>query len=401
MDRTLSHWLAAAGATPEAELVVRASSPVSSEALDDAVRDASVRVQDWDLIAQLCRWHSTTKLVCGRLQRLGLLDSAIPAHVQLRRRALDMTAHGMRYVRELVRIVNALGREQIAVLPFKGPVLAAQAYGDPLVRQFVDLDLLVRSEDMVRARGVLEREGYALSLDLSTQEQAALARAGWEYCMVNADRTCQVDLETVVVPAYFSFDLDMHRLWEDAVDIDLDGTPVRTLSPARALVLLCVHGTKHNWTQHIWVADIAGLITRTVLDWDSVVQFARAGSAERMVAVGLRLAEILMAASVPPGLPLRGGDAGLVDRLAGQAARYTLSAPVMTMGRFEELVFHVRCRERLADRVRHITRLAACPSYSDWKTLPLPRTLRPLYYLTRPFRLSVKGLRTLLRIAPR
>lgn len=61
---------------------------------------------------------------------------------------------------QLASVIDALAAEGIGALPFKGPVLALQAYGDPAMREYLDLDILVRREHVSRTLSILGDLGY-------------------------------------------------------------------------------------------------------------------------------------------------------------------------------------------------------------------------------------------------
>src|ERR1700722_1978036 len=52
---------------------------------------------------------------------------------------------------ELARILDVFQSRKISAIPYKGPVLAAQAYGDTSLRQFDDLDIIVPQTDIAAA----------------------------------------------------------------------------------------------------------------------------------------------------------------------------------------------------------------------------------------------------------
>jgi len=59
-------------------------------------------------------------------------------------------AHQLRVLRmtaDLVRVVRALESAAIPVLCLKGPVLGQLYYGDPAMRDYMDLDILVKQSD--------------------------------------------------------------------------------------------------------------------------------------------------------------------------------------------------------------------------------------------------------------
>src|SRR4029079_18015131 len=62
---------------------------------------------------------------------------------------------------ELARILKMFADQAIPALPFKGPLLAQQAYGNLGLRVFQDLDLLIRPRDVARTLAMLASEGYS------------------------------------------------------------------------------------------------------------------------------------------------------------------------------------------------------------------------------------------------
>jgi len=73
----------------------------------------------------------------------------------------------LRLTAELFRILERFASEGIATLVIKGPVLAVQAYGDPAIRSYGDLDLLVRQADIRRATELMSAAGYAAAVLLT------------------------------------------------------------------------------------------------------------------------------------------------------------------------------------------------------------------------------------------
>jgi hypothetical protein len=54
----------------------------------------------------------------------------------------------LRMTTELFRVLDQFASAGIVALVVKGPVLAVRAYGDPAMRSYCDLDLLVRQRDI-------------------------------------------------------------------------------------------------------------------------------------------------------------------------------------------------------------------------------------------------------------
>src|SRR5438067_2363962 len=65
----------------------------------------------------------------------------------LRARAREIAARNLYATGELHRLLDVLADAGIAAMPWKGPALAAQLYGNLALRPFLDLDVLVRRRD--------------------------------------------------------------------------------------------------------------------------------------------------------------------------------------------------------------------------------------------------------------
>jgi hypothetical protein len=78
--------------------------------------------------------------------------AALPESVmgEFRRWLRAHTLRIMQLTAQLVQILDRLKGQGICALAFKGPVLAQQLYGQPFRREFLDLDIMVPTEAVVR-----------------------------------------------------------------------------------------------------------------------------------------------------------------------------------------------------------------------------------------------------------
>jgi hypothetical protein len=300
---------------------------------------------------------------------------------------------------ELRSVVAALDAVGIRGLAWKGPLLAQRAYGDLSLRQFFDLDLLIRRADLSAAREVLAGLGFQPEKRMTDAQLETYVDHQGELEMVRAADGLWLELHTAVVPSYYAAGRSSEDLWRHAVRAELARTQVWALNPVDDLEALCVHGSKHQWDRLAWIIDVA--LTAALLDdqaWQRLTSAARDHGALRMVAIGLSLAQNICGAALPPTVE----NAVRSDRTAralAHAAERALFDP--RRSRFGPLLFHARMRERSSDRIRYLMSVAFTPSGADWETLALPRPLFPVYAVTRPFRLAWKYGRRVLRRSPK
>ena len=106
---------------------------------------------DWDRVLALAARHGLRALLHRHLTRLA--PDGIPAAplAVLRDYAQKNSAFGLLFTGELLRLLAALDADGVEAVPFKGPALAQALYGHLALRQFCDLDILVREADVWRA----------------------------------------------------------------------------------------------------------------------------------------------------------------------------------------------------------------------------------------------------------
>ena len=346
---------------------------------------------DWQFLLRIARDHGLTPLLYYNLSR-GFSD-ALPKAVleQLRGDFRTNSIHALKLTVELLRILDGLSAKGIKAIPFKGPTLAAEAYGDIALRQVGDLDLLVRGADLSVAQSYLEARGYRPMHDITRVQEGKLLKSVCQLPFVRGDRRVMVELHTAVTPKAFSFPLDTERLWDRLESIDVIGKRVTALSPEDLLVILCVHGAKHIWSSLILISDVAELIrSHPGLDWPRVIRLARKTRSARMLFLGLHLANNLFDVPLTTELHemiekeprLRTLASGVRDRLFSEDLRESYS--------LEACKFYLRVRERTWDGVRFFLSMVLTPTVEDWTQLSIPPFLSLAYRVFRPIRLVGK-----------
>jgi Uncharacterised nucleotidyltransferase len=353
---------------------------------------------DWRRLLQIAHEHGMVPLLYWHLN--GTLPEAVPEAVlnDLREHFRVNGLRNLALTAELRRILTVLESRGIPVIPYKGPVLAASAYGNLTLREFVDLDVLVHKQDIPRAKELLASIGYQQQDLLTPTQERAFLHSDCEYHFApGGENRDLVELHWRITPRTFSFLLDPESLWGRLERISLGGAAVPTLSPEDLLLILCAHGCAEFWRQLKLICDVAELIrVREAMDWDELVRRASALGCRRMLLLGLFLANDVLGAEPPTEVMKRvrrdPAVVGLADGVYGWLFRgallprgFSQSSEDNTFSRF-----HVEIRERLRDKVRYCARVAFTPNEGDWNGLQLPPALWPLYYAVRPIRLVGK-----------
>ena len=343
------------------------------------------QVTDWNAVAELAAQHKVSPMVYLSLMASG---AAVPPAAEARLRAdYERNAlHNLVNAAELVTVLGEFNRAGIEAIPFKGVVLGASAYGNPTARHGGDLDVLIRWKDVARAAEVLVERGY--TWQTPTQGDGSPAR---EHCR---EYTFYRAADGVVLELRWQFDLVYGRFRRD-IGLDwawprrrtavLAGAEVPDLSREIALLVLCMHGSRHTWSQLVWICDVAQLLAASPeLNWDVAMRDAKRLGLWCALALGVLLARQVCGAEIPRDVLRRLERVSSARKLAKHFGDNLFATPGLGPPGwipYNVQLLDVRDRLRLlfsADILR--------PNDQDRSVVALPQWLDPLYYLIRPFR---------------
>lgn len=248
-------------------------------------------------LAQVARRHQVSALVAARLAAAG---RSVPE--PLRRQAEAAHHRALRQMGLVLELVETLAGAGISAVPVKGVALSQQAFGSPLLRGAVDIDLLVRPQNVGPAWAVLARSGWTQRNPPAPLEGARLAL----FCRAAKDSLHQ--------HADSGQMLELHWRLSDGMTAPLippDGALGSvTLAPGRSVpalndptqfLYLCTHGAAHGWARIKWLADVAALLHRAPDRGRAL--WAHASLAGGAVAAGsaVILSQELFGLAPPPG----------------------------------------------------------------------------------------------------
>jgi len=294
----------------------------------------------------------------------------------------------LRMTAELFRILDQLASTGIEALVVKGPVLSVRAYGDPAVRSYGDLDLLVRQRDIRLATELMVAAGYIAAVPLAAIDAGKIPG---QYLFSKPDSKLLIELHNDFTLRYFPRRLPLETWFERQAYVRLDSREVPALSVEDELVLICVHGAKHLWERLMWIADVAALVSRQAkLDWGRTASSAKEVGAERMLHTGLSLAADLLRLRLPGDVLASVRLDRVAAHLTGQILNWLSAAGYAPPGLIERAAFRLRMHGGLVSAPAYFIRLMLSPTEEDWGAGAEKTQRGFLEVLRRPFRLARK-----------
>jgi hypothetical protein len=352
---------------------------------------------DWAYLTSLADAHGVKVLLYWTLERLFPEFLPSPVRSQLSAHFYNNTRRNLVFTAELIKLLGLFKRGGITVLPFRGPALAVSFYGDLALREFGDLDVLVRRKDVFRAMDLLIASGYRPFFPLPANRQAVLPRGEHTFCSEKGK---------VFLDLHWPSRIDSflahgsNGVWHRLESVSIEGHAVLTLSQHDMFLWLCIHGAKHNWRRLGWICDLNEMVrANRRMDWDGIVAHAEVLGARRMLALGLLLTGELMGADLTkPLLELVHKEKG-VKSLAMQVYSRLFTREKHRDLLIEDPIFYLQSLDRMPHKFRYLLHHLLTPTPWAWRVPFLPSPLFFLHYFLRPGQLvKTYGLKTLRRM---
>src|SRR5580704_12093527 len=311
---------------PEKQLLVSCARTHIAPEVAERIREIVAELLNWDFILSEATENSVGPLLDSHLRAVA--PESVPAGA-MERLKIACRANNVRCLflaAELHKILALYRTAGIVAIPYKGPVLAEQAYGNLTLRDFDDLDIIVPQRDLMKAHGVMLGLGYQARFPWILSKDSRTALVPGEYNYRDEKRRAVVELHTELTLRHFPVAPDIDGFAQRLANVMVAGQQVQTFAPEDLLSALCVHGSKDFWERISWITDVAELIqNQPDLDWDAAFRTAESLRVERMVHLGLGFADDLLQAPSPE--EFRKGARGDGEALAeaGEVGKRILS----------------------------------------------------------------------------
>lgn len=378
-------------ACPEKQLLSYCARTQITPELAAGIRKILAGPVDWDYLLWEAEENSITPLIERHLSAVAPGAAPPTAQEQLKKTCRANTVRCLYLTAELINILRLFQSQNIPVIPYKGPVLAAQAYGDVALREFEDLDIILRQSDIPKAHEIVVSLGYKPKFDWILSPGAAASLVPGEYNYRDEARRAMVELHTEITLRHFPVKPDLDAFIRNLTPVKLSDRDVLTFTAEDLLPMLCIHGSKDFWERLSWIADLNELVqSHPALDWDRVLRFAQPLHAARMLNLGLALAVTVLGLSLPPEVSARVHSDHVAGQVAGEVRERLMARPFRTLDAAGRFRFRKRMLVGKLLGWRYAMRLAVVPSEDDWQMVRLPGALAPLYIALRPLRLLQK-----------
>lgn len=338
---------------PTLNLLLHCVAPATDERTVHHIQSLAQGEIDWQTLVKVAKDHRVVPLLHQRLSTA--CSDAVPASIlkDLRTYCQVIALRNLYTTAELRRLLLLMKSEGIDTLPYKGPVLTQMLYKDLKLRQFGDLDIVVQPKDVTVVEKLLAAEGYHPYFgQKSAAELDAYMNSKNEhtYDFYHTQKKIFIEIHWRFWPLFFST-VNPKDIWHQRETFDLAGATVTNFQIEDYLIILCMHGSRHQWDRLSWICDIALLLKNyPELDWQKTFEAAEQWGAKRMLALGLYLAHVWLNVPLPKEITERILGDSTIATLANEIRNQTFKTD-KTPKRFMRITrYHIRARERWQDK---------------------------------------------------
>jgi len=365
---------------PELRLLLacaRAHTAAGDEAIIRQMLEEGI---DWTAFVRKTVAHGLAGLAGHTLARLA--PDAVPGDIRAAFQAfIEQTRKSNQVlVDELAQLIGSLADRGVETIPFKGPVLAKQAFGDLGLRGFRDLDLLIRDRDRDETVRILCERGYERQGKLTEAQFRLIHRLQGQEIMFKPG-IAAVEPHTRLTSLKMALDIDYEGLWRRARRENIFGHQMLSFAPEDTLLVLAIHGGKELWWDIKWACDIADFIAaHPGLDWNAIATRARKQGCYRMLLVATSLARHQLGAQVPDFIATAETSDPAVEQITGRIlARWEADDPGGPPSNKTLSMDRLNLHDGLIRRISYVVRTLFLPGPQHVPLATLPEALNFAY----------------------
>jgi Uncharacterised nucleotidyltransferase len=341
--------------------------------IDDAqeIRSLVQMPMDWQYLLQRSYQQGVMPLLYRNLEKF--CSDLVPSDVlkKLRQMFFDNSQYSLLLTHELIKTFKLFHAHGIAAVPYKGPVLAAAVYGDVSLREYGDIDIMVRQEDILIAERLLLAQGYRHKDAMTEHEKIVFLQSKHEhnFTFIHSISDIMLELHWRITPRFTSL-IEPKHFWQNLEPQTLAGAPYLNLSLANWLPILCVHGSRHRWERLTWLCDIAEIMrSHPHLDWTAVIERSQVLVCRRMLFLGILLAHYILEAPLPePILTRMTADAEVMKLVANSYQQLICEKDVADQF-LGKTIYQIRASDRFQEKALYMQ------SFLQWLLSPEKRMM--------------------------
>jgi hypothetical protein len=271
---------------------------------------------DWDLFVRKAKENGISAIVYSKLNEFKKDRTHIPSFVFKKLKKvyyLNATQNSLIF-EELGKVLKIFSNAALQVIVLKGAVLAEKIYGNLALRPMMDVDLLVKKEDLFCLDGQMKILGYRPS-DISVEDidfsSGYLTTLDYRSLSPNSPSFhvhWHFVNSTIPNESYIK-NIKIEDIWRDAEKTKIADVETLVMAPHHLLIHLSEHALRvtHSLSKLSFFCDIDEVVNsyQERLDWERLIKESHKFNLNRMVYLSLYFTAKFLKTKTPENVLLR------------------------------------------------------------------------------------------------
>lgn len=289
---------------------------------------------------------------------------------------------------ELCKIISIL-QPKFPVIVLKGLTTSLHFYENIYSRLSVDVDLIVRKEDVFSVDELLLANGFQHDFpdfSLMQWQKKKFLQMQHHFAYLHTQKKMQVELHWRLFNNKELLPIEFDTLYEETTNLAVNGFQVKSLNKEMLAFYILIHGSQHGWHRLGWVRDIHFLLKQTNIDWKKIHRWAEKYHSIHLVAQGIYLAEKILGSEISKETTRLFPKTKQVQSLISKALLFISKKEKKgknssNLTNATNMIFY---RLQLKKSLRYKREEFSFVSVNDFRILRLPAPLFFFYVLLRP-----------------
>lgn len=291
---------------------------------------------------------------------------------------------------QLIKISRALNKKNIDFIAYKGPTLAFSAYKDITLRQYQDIDLLIKKDDIKKVSLLLSNNNYLYTVKKELLDNETYINSYYNCEFTHKTNKVRAELHWKLFKSNYCDDFTESELFSYVDNVTINKHTIPTFTNEFLLLYLCIHGTKHRWERIEWVFDLHLLVTNNNINWHKLEQLSTNINSKNMLKLGLYMTNKLFGTKI-----------NLFEEFDNKIIKLYETTLLLENPNFDtnmsettynlnKLKFNILLQENIRLKIKFLFNTFFKISYLDIAAFNIKDKYSYLYFILRPVRLIKK-----------
>lgn len=263
---------------------------------ESKIEENAVSKINWKQLIQESEAHQINTLVYYAIRKTNYLDKIDTKLLSLWKQHSFLSCIAqIEHINQIEKVMNRFNEKNIPVIVLKGLVIRG-LYPKPELRTMCDADILVKKEDINKARKLLIQEGYTERIDKSPNEA---------HIVFEHEKYPPIEVHWRLVGEGYKWSSYLEdSVWKNIMYVQIGKCRVLSLNYEIFTLFHCIHMLKHFMNSGISIRQLFDLVLivqewNKLIKWGELLEISKSCKVEKFIIALFKVCEELFQMEIP------------------------------------------------------------------------------------------------------